>query len=53
MGKEQGQDRTDSKKILDLECVEVGVMSRFVIVEHKVNDVSGGTDEEELERSEV
>lgn len=53
MGEEQGQNRTDSKEILNLECIEVGVVSRLVIVEHEVNDVSGGADEEKLERSEV
>lgn len=41
MRKEQGQNRTDSKKILDLERIKIGVMSRFVIVEHEVDDVSG------------
>lgn len=53
MWKEQSQDRADPKKILNFECIEVGVMSRLVIVEHEVNDVPGGADEEKLERSKV
>lgn len=51
--KEQGQDGADPKEVLDLERIEIGVVSRLVVVEHEVYDVSGGTDEEELERSEV
>lgn len=53
MRKEQSQNRADSKEILNLECIEVGVMGRLVIVEHEVNDVPGGANEEKLERSKV
>lgn len=53
MGEEQGQDGTDSKKVLDLESIEVWVMGRLVVVEHEVNDVPRGTDKEELECGEI
>lgn len=53
MGEEQGQNCADSKEILNLESIEIGIVRRLVIVEHEVNDVSRGADEEKLERSEV
>jgi hypothetical protein len=44
---------TNSQKVLDLESIDVGIMSGFVLVEHKVDDVGRGTDKEEFEGSEV
>jgi hypothetical protein len=53
VGEEQRQNRTDPKEVLDLECVEIGIMGRLVVVEHQINDVGGGSDEQELEGGEV
>jgi hypothetical protein len=38
---------------LDLEGVQVRVVRRLEIVEHEVDDIARGSDEEELEYSEV
>lgn len=43
----------DSKKILDLESIDIGIMGGFIVIEHKIDDVGRGTDEQELESSEV
>jgi hypothetical protein len=50
---EKGQDRADSKEVLDLECIDVWVMSGLVVVQHEIDDVARGSNEEELEGSEV
>lgn len=38
---------------MNLECIDVGIMCGFVVVEHEVDDVGGGTDKQKLERGEV
>lgn len=50
---EDGQDCADTKKILDLEGIQVRVVRWLEIVEHEVNDITRGTDKEELESREV
>lgn len=53
MGEQQCQDHADSKQVLDLEGIDIGVMSRLVIVEHEVDDVGGRADEKQLECGQV
>lgn len=53
VGKENGQDCADTQEVLDLEGVEIGIMCRLEIVEHEVDDVTRGTDEEKLEGREI
>jgi hypothetical protein len=53
VGEQQCQDHADSKQVLDLEGINIGVMSGFVIVEHEVDDVGGRADEKELECGQV
>ena len=50
---QQRQNRTNSKKILDLERVEIGIVGRLIVVEHQIYDVGRGSDEQELEGGEV
>jgi len=50
---ENGQDGADSEKVLDLECIEIWVMSWFVVIQHEVDDIARGSDEEEFECSQV
>jgi len=50
---EKGQDGTDPKKVLDLECIDIGVMGRLVVVQHEIDNVARRSNEEELEGSEV
>lgn len=49
--KEHGQHSTESKKVLHFKRIRVGVVGRLVVVEHQVNRVRGGTEEENLEES--
>lgn len=50
---EKGQDSADSKEVLDLECIDIWVMGGLVVVQHEIDDVARGSNEEELEGSEV
>lgn len=43
----------DSQEVLNLESINVGIMRGFVVVEHEINDVGRGSNEEKFERSEV
>lgn len=52
-GEEQRQNHTDPKKVLDFERIDIGIMGRLVVVEHQINDVGRGSDEQELEGGEV
>ena len=53
MREEKGQDGTDSKKVLDLERIDIGVMGGLVVVQHEIDNVAGGSNEEELKGGEV
>lgn len=53
MREKDREDRADSQKVLNLEGVNVRVVGGLVIVQHEVDNVAGGTDEEELEGGEV
>lgn len=53
MREEKGQDSADSKEVLDLECIDIWVMGGLVVVQHEIDDVARGSNEEELEGSEV
>lgn len=53
MREEKGQDGTDSKKVLDLERIDIGVMGGLVVVQHEIYNVARGSNEEELEGGEV
>ena len=46
---ENGQDRAGSDEVLHLEGIEVRVLGGFVVVEHEVDGVRGGADEDDLE----
>lgn len=50
---EKSQDGTDSKKVLDLERIDIGVMGGLVVVQHEIDNVARGSNEEELEGGEV
>lgn len=50
---ENGQDSTNSKKVLDLERIDIWVMGGLVVVQHEINYIARRSDEEELEGSEV
>lgn len=51
--KENCEYRADSEEVLNLESIDIGIMCRFVVVEHQVDDVGRGTDKQKLERGEV
>lgn len=53
VGEKQGQESADTEEVLDFEGVEVGVMGRLIFVQHQVDDVTGGSDEEQFEGGEV
>lgn len=53
MREKDREDRADSQKVLNLEGVNVRVVGGLVIVQHEVDNVAGGADEEELEGGEV
>lgn len=53
MGEQQRQDHTDSKQVLDLEGIDIGIMSGFVVVQHQIDDVGRRADEEQLECGKV
>lgn len=53
MREKDREDRADSQKVLNLEGVNVRVVGGLVIVQHEVDNVTGGADEEELEGGEV
>lgn len=53
VGEQQCQDHADSKQVLDLEGIDIGIMSRLVVVEHEVDDVGGRADEKQLECGQV
>lgn len=53
MREKHREDRADSQKVLNLEGVNVGVVGGLVVVQHEVDDVGGGPDEEKLEGREV
>lgn len=53
MREQDSQDCADTQEILDLEGIQVRVVRWLEIVEHEVDDIAGGTDEEELKCSEV
>ena len=53
MREEKGQDSTNSKKVLDLERIDIWVMGGLVVVQHEINYIARRSDEEELEGSEV
>lgn len=53
MREKQGQNGADSKEVLNLEGIKVWIMGRFVVIEHEVNDIPGGTNEEDLECGEI
>jgi hypothetical protein len=43
------QYRAGSDQILHLECVQVRIVGRLVVVEHEVDGVRGGADKDDLE----
>lgn len=51
--KENREHRANSEEVLNLECIDVGIMCGFVVIEHEVDDVGRGTDKQKLERGEV
>lgn len=53
MGEQQCQNHADPKQVLDLEGIDIGVMSGLVVVEHEVDDVGGRADEQQLEGGQV
>lgn len=53
MWEKHREDRADSQKVLNLEGVNVGVVGGLVIVQHEVDNIGGGADEEKLEGREV
>lgn len=46
---EDGEDGAASNQVLHFKSVEVGVMSRLVVVQHEVDCVCGAADEDNLE----
>lgn len=53
MGEKYGENCTDPQQVLNFESVDVGIMSRLVVVQHEIDYVSGGANEEKLECREV
>lgn len=53
MGEQQCQDHANSKQVLDLEGIDIGIMSGFVIVQHEIDDVPRRADEKQLECGKV
>lgn len=49
VGQEDGECGGESKQVLDLEGVEPGIVGGLVGTDHEVDDVTGGSDEEDLE----
>ena len=49
IGEEQRQRRGAAEQVLDFEGVDVGVVGGFVVVEHEVEGVGLGGEEEEFE----
>ena len=49
VGEDDSQDRGAAEQILDAEGVLVRVVGGFVLVEHEVDNVGLGADEDELE----
>ena len=46
---DDGEDAGGAEQVLDFEGVEVGVLGRFVVVEHQVQGVGLSAEEEEFE----
>lgn len=46
-----GYDSAPTKEVLDLEGIDVWIVSRFVVIEHQVNDVGLGSKKKDLEGS--
>jgi hypothetical protein len=49
VGEENGHDGACGEEVLDLEGVLVGIVGGLVVVEHEVDDVGRGSDEDDLE----
>ena len=49
IGEEDGEDSGAAEEVLDFEGVDVGVVGWLVVVEHEVDGVGLGGEEEELE----
>ena len=53
VGEEDGDDGGAAEEVFDFEGVDVGVLGRFVVIEHEVEGVGLGGEEEELENGVV
>lgn len=51
VGEQDAQNSTSCDQVLDSEGIEIGIVGRFVVVEHQVDDVGGGSNKDELEGS--
>lgn len=52
-GEDERHDCTSPKKVLDLERIKVGIVRRFVLVQHEVAGIGRGRQKDELEDSVV
>lgn len=49
VGEYDAQNSTSCDQVLNSECVEVGVVGRFVVVEHQIDDIGRSSNKDELE----
>lgn len=51
MWEKQGKQSAEPEKIMNFECIKIGVMSWFVVVKHEVDDVRRRSYEHDLKGS--
>lgn len=49
VGKQDAQNSASCNQVLNSEGIEVGIVCRLVVVEHQVDDIGRGSNEDELE----
>jgi hypothetical protein len=48
-GEDQSEESAEPEKVLHFECIDVGVVRRLIVVQHEVDDIRRGADEQDLE----
>lgn len=49
IGKQHGEHRTPTQQVLHLERVDIGIVGGLVVIEHEIDRVRLGGEEEQLE----
>ena len=49
VGEEDSQHCSPAKQVLHFECIQSRILSRLIVVQHEVDSVARGDDEEDLE----